>query len=399
MTLLIASQAVAEGLTVALGFAVQASLLGAADAGWAQSPDYRSALVAAVGYVALVLALNRALVGEKQRLSTTLAQLARLKHGIDHLEDEPGRGPALAGPADALSQVTGDARRARQLDRVSELDETLGQLLQVAQQALDAHAVLYFDLDRLAERALLRAARGPASLVPDCTVPLGSDPFSFLIERGQPFYATDFKRLLWELPWYRGQVKIGSLMAVPVEASGVTVAALVADKLEIQAFTGKEPGLLAGFASLAGEANQRVRASFDREELGAEFKALYTVSQRLATLSREEDVREQLLRSARHIVGLQGAAVVMSDDHLTRYVIEAGFGWPSEYLSRTVGLDERTWAAWVLRSAEEAYLLDDVAGHDTRMPILVLDEGASRAESLLAPAAARRRTVRSAPWS
>jgi diguanylate cyclase (GGDEF)-like protein len=59
-----------------------------------------------------------------------------------------------------------------------------------------------------------------------------------------------------------------------------------------------------------------------------------------------------------------------------------------------VGLDERTWAAWVLRSAEESYLLDHLAGHEDRMPVLVLDEGVGRAESLLAvPLRARNRTL------
>jgi diguanylate cyclase (GGDEF)-like protein len=47
----------------------------------------------------------------------------------------------------------------------------------------------------------------------------------------------------------------------------------------------------------------------------------------------------------------------------------------------------------VLRSAEDPYLLDDLSGHEERMPVLVLDEGALRAESLLTvPLRARNRT-------
>jgi diguanylate cyclase (GGDEF)-like protein len=396
MTLLIASQAVAEGLWLALGFAGQATLLAAAEAAWARPFDPRHAVAAAVGYLALALAVNRALAGEKRRLSTALAELARVRHGIDQLDDEsPGRG---AGPAtsaaEALRQVTGEGRRARQLDRANELDSALRRIVDVAHEAVGAHAVLYFDLDRQREQALLRVAHGPESLLPDCAVPLGSDPFSFLLQRDQPFYATDFKRLLWELPWYRGQVKVGSLLALPVKVGTVSVGALLADRLEIQSFTGREPQLVAGFAGLAGEAIQHVRASLGREELDVEFKAVYPISQRLATLSREPEVHELLMRSARHVAGLDGAAVVMTDELETRYVVEAAFGWPTEYAKRTVALDERTWAAWVLRSAEEAYLLDHVAGHETRMPVLVLDEGGGRAGSLLAvPLRARNRTL------
>ena len=394
MTLLVGSQAVAEDLRVALAFAAQATLLAFAEAAWPPQ-DWWPAAAAAIGYPALAFAVNRALAGEKRRLGTALAELARLKHGIDQLEDEPADAPAPAtSAAHALRQVSEEGRRARQLDRAAELDESLKRVVDVARSALGAHAVVYFDVDRQGERAHLRAGQGPPSLLPNCAAPLGADPLSFVMERGQTFYATDFKRLLWDLPWYRGQVKIGSLLAVPVRVGEMIVGVLVADRLEIQSFTGEEPRLLDSFAALAAEAIQRARASLGREELDAEFKAVYPISQRLATLSRESEVLELLLRSARHLVALDGAAVVMTDDLDTRYVVEAGFGWPTDFLKREVGLDERTWAAWVLRSAEEAYLLDHVAGHENRMPLLVLDEGTGRAESLLAvPLRARNRTL------
>ena len=380
---------------MAFAFAAQAALLAVATGLWAQPPDLRPGVAGVIGYPALAFAINRALAGEKRRLSTALAELARLKHGIDQLEDEAGGSAAPLSPAtQALRQVSGEGRRARQLDRATALDESLRRIVDVAHAAVGAHSLLYFDVDRQRERAHLRAARGPSSLVSDCSTPLGGDPFSFLLEREQTFYATDFKRVLWELPWYRGQVKIGSLLAVPVRVGEVVVGALVADRIEIQSFTGREPELLDGFAALAGEAIQGARASLGREELDVEFKAVYPISQRLATLAREADVRDLLLRSAGQLVAADGAAVVMTDELETRYVIEAGHGWPADFRGREVGLDERTWAAWVLRSAEEAYLLDNLAGQEERMPVLVLDEGAGRGDSLLAvPLRARNRTL------
>jgi len=405
MALLVAALAVAEGLPLALGVAGQAALLALAEAlrpllpplppGAAPAFDPRPVVAAAFGYFALALAVNRALAGEKRRLSATLAELARLKHGIDQLSDEPDAASApRASAAEALRQVTGEGRRARQLDRASELDLALGRILEVAQEATVAHAALYFDLDRQREQAHLRVSRGAAALLPDCAVPLGDDPFSFLIQRGQAFYATDFKRLLHQLPWYRGTVQIGTVVAVPVRVGDVIVGALVVDKLETQAFTGREPRILSGIAELAAEAIRGTRASLGREELDAEFKAVYPISQRLATLAREPEVRELLLRSARHLANLEAGAVVMADELETRYVVEAGFGWPQEFLKREVGLDERTWAAWVMRSAEEAYMLESLAGGENRMPVLVLDEASGRAESLLAvPLRARGRTL------
>jgi diguanylate cyclase (GGDEF)-like protein len=405
MVLLVAALSVAEGLPVALGVAGQATLLALADAVRPLLPplapvgpppfDPRPVIAAAVGYFALAFAVNRALAGEKQRLSATLAELARLEHGIAQLDEEPAGAPAPpASAAQALRQVTEEGRRARQLDRASELDAALQRLVDVAHLAVGAHSVLYFDVDRQREQAHLRVSRGVPALLPGGAAPLGADPFSFVLERGQPFYATDFRRLLWELPWYRGQVKVGTLLAVPVRAGDVIVGALVADRLEIQAFTANEPRLLEGFAVLAADAIQRVRASLGREELDAEFKAVYPLSQRLATLAREAEVRELVLRASRHLAPVDGGAVAMADDLDTRYVVEAAFGWPAEFLKREVSLEERTWASWVLRSAEEACLLDDVAGHEKAMPVLVLDEGAGRAESLLAvPLRARNRTL------
>ena len=99
MALLVASQAVAWDLRTATGFALQASVLAFADSAWARPLDLRMAGASTFGYLALAVAVDRALVGEKRRLSATLAELARLRHGIDQLDDEPGPGARRAGRA------------------------------------------------------------------------------------------------------------------------------------------------------------------------------------------------------------------------------------------------------------------------------------------------------------
>jgi DNA-binding response OmpR family regulator len=52
-------------------------------------------------------------------------------------------------------------------------------------------------------------------------------------------------------------VKVGSLLVVPVRAVDVIVGALLADRLEIQAFTANEPRILGAPAGLADETGQR----------------------------------------------------------------------------------------------------------------------------------------------
>jgi two-component system cell cycle response regulator len=294
-----------------------------------------------------------------------------------------------------LKQVTEEGRRSRQLDRAAELDEALRRIVGVARVALQAHAVFYFDVDRQRESAYLRASDGPdALIVPDTRMPLSADPFAFVLDRSTSFYATDFKRLLFALPYYKGEVKVGSLLATPVRTGEVITGVLVADRLEIQAFTGSEPEMLTAFATLAADSILQARAALSREEADVEFKAVYPLSQKLATLSREPEVRDLLLRSARNLIALEGAAVVTTDDLQSRYTVADTHGWMADFQRREVGLSEKTWAAWVLRSAEDPYLLDDVAGHAERMPVLVLDEGPGRVESLLTvPLRARNRTL------
>jgi diguanylate cyclase (GGDEF)-like protein len=379
MVVFLGALAIAETVWIALGVAGLAAGLAGADALSRASP-WETALATLLGYFALVLAIDRALRGEKRRLAATLAELARIHHGIDQLDEIA---PAILRPT-TLKQISEEGRRSRQVDRTEELNETLADLVRVARMATSAHAVLYFEIDRGREVAYLRASSGPDSLVSDCVVPLTSDPFAFVLDRRQAFYATDYKRLLWSLPYYKGEAKLGSLLAEPVRVADQVTGVLVADQVEIQAFTGSQPELMEAFASMISKAILQLQAAQSREELGAEFKAVYPLSRDLATLNDQTRVCHLLLRSAQDLVPFEAAAVVMSDDAQLRYSVEEAQGWAKEFEGREVGLSERTWAAWLVRSAEEPYLLDNVAGQKDHMPILVLDEGAGRAESLLA---------------
>jgi diguanylate cyclase (GGDEF)-like protein len=385
MTLLLAAVAVAEKLNLALGVAALASLLAVAEAAQADFATWRPALAATLGYTALVVAVNRALLGEKRRLGRAVDELARIKYGIGQLEEEgSGRHAVVKEPTLApLRQVSEEGRRVRAVEHAEELAEALRKLVRLARSATGANAILHFEVDRGRDLAFVRAADGPEALLRDATVPLSSDPFAFVLERGASFYATDFKRLLWSLPWYRGEVKVGSLIAVPVKTGGVVAAVLVADRIEIQSFTGSEPEVLESFAALAADALLRARASQSREDMGAEFSAVFPVSRSLAVQKDAASVRRLLLRCAKELVSLEAGAVVMTDEAQTRYRIETALGWAHEFEGREVALDERTWTAWVARSAEEYFFLDHVADKDA-MPFFVLDEGSGRADSLLA---------------
>jgi diguanylate cyclase (GGDEF)-like protein len=394
MAAVVAFVAVAEPPALAFGAAAMATLLGVLAAAPARFADWKSLVAASIGYAAIAFFVQLAQRLEKKRLSQAMAELARLRHGIDELEDAaPGQPHRLGTAGLALKDVSEDARRARRVDRAEELDAAIGRVVAIARRSLGAHACLYFNFDREADKAYLRAADGPDALVPDVVAPLRSDPFGFVVDRGQQFYATDYSRLLWRLPWYRREVKVGTVVAAPVALSEVVRGALVVDRLEIQSFTGDEPALVAMFADLIAETIRVSAASDVREELGAEFKAVYEVSRQMAGLDEPELVRQKLLASARDLLAPDGGAVVTRNAAGTGYSIDNSLGWVQEYEGRRVALLEDTWTAWLLKQDDPGVLLDDLHGGAKRRPILVLDEGSSRAESLLAVALRSGRDV------
>jgi diguanylate cyclase (GGDEF)-like protein len=393
VALIVAAIAVAEPPWIAFGAAALAAALAVVDAAAGGLVQWKPAVAASLGYSALVFAVHFAQRVQKARLSTARAELARLRHGIDELEDATPGHPSVGPAGLALREVSEDARRARRVDRAAELDQALGRVVALARRSLAAHAVCYFDFDRVAEKAFLRGSEGPESLIADTVAPLRSDPFAFVLDRGQSFYATDFKRLLWRLPYYRGEVKIGTLVAVPVRLADIVRGVLVADKMEIQAFTGEEPALIEMFAELVADTIRATTASDRREEMGTEFKAVYEVSRQMAGLDKPNLVRARLLACARDLLSPEGGAVVTVNPSGTGYSVDNSLGWVQEFEGRQVALLEDTWTAWMLKQEDAALLMDDVHGGGQRRPILVLDEGSSRAESLLAVALRSRNEV------
>ena len=93
--------------------------------------------------------------------------------------------------------------------------------------------------------------------------------------------------------------------------------------------------------------------------MGTEFKAVYDVSRQIANLTDPSPPRAAP-QLARELVTHEGAAVVLSDKAQTRYVVENAEGWANEFEGREVGMLERTWMAWLLKSDESSLLLDDL---------------------------------------
>jgi diguanylate cyclase (GGDEF)-like protein len=147
------------------------------------------------------------------------------------------------------------------------------------------------------------------------------------------------------------------------------------------------------FADLVAETIRVTAASDRREEMGTEFKAIYESSRQMAGLDKPDLIRQRLLVSARDMLSPEGGAVVTVNRSGTAYTVDNSLGWVKEYEGRPVALLEDTWTAWLLKQEDTTLLMDDVHGGGHRRPILVLDEGSARAESLLAVALRSRNEV------
>ena len=153
---------------------------------------------------------------------------------------------------------------------------------------------------------------------------------------------------------------------------------LVADSLDAQALPNREPDALAGFAEMAEAEAEAARAAVGQEELGTVAKAAFEASQQMTALVRPHAGARRCCcarpatwcpsRRPRWPWWTRRARATSS---------RRGAAGPAQYEGREVALTERTWTAWTLRGAEAPLLLDDLAGHDERMPVLVLDEGAA----------------------
>ena len=89
--------------------------------------------------------------------------------------------------------------------------------------------------------------------------------------------------MLWSLPYYRHEVKIGTLLAVPVMVRGVISGVLVVDHEETQALSNAEPVLLR-LGSLIAQAVESERETVAHQKSEVEFEAAASASQSLATM-------------------------------------------------------------------------------------------------------------------
>ncbi len=343
--------------TVSLGLGAGLLLAGATRA---QTP--LDLLSAVLGLGGTALASGLALARVKARSVELGRVITKMRQGADFLEteidpDKTFRGSVRRMDGPSLRKVSEEARTLRDLDRSAHLTKTLAPFLELAVGINQAHSALFFDIDHSRGGAFLRAKAGPDEIWGDAVLKLNTDPVGFVLERGRAFYATDFRTLLWSLPYYKTQVRIGSLLAVPVLVRGMISGVLLVDHEETQALSQAEPMLLK-LADLIAQAVENERETLAHAEREVEFEAAAHASQSLAVITEVPEIHKFVTRAVKDMAARTIDAGIV---RLRGELIE-GLPGMSEQFQEWMGagttISDRTWMAWYLTGAAEPLRID-----------------------------------------
>ncbi len=331
-------------------------------AGATRAPTALDFAADALGLGGVALAAGAAFARLKMRSIELGRVITKMRQGADFLEtemdpDKTFRGTARRKEDPALRRVSEEARTLRDLERSAHLTKTLAPFLQLARGMNHAHAALFFDIDHSRGGAFLRAQDGPAEILGDAVLPLNTDPVGFVLERRRTFYATDFRTLLWSLPYYKKEKHIGTLIAVPVLVRGAISGILVVDHEESQALSEAED-VLKQLAHLISQVVENERETLAHAEREVEFEAAASASQSMALITEVAEIHEFVARAVKEMAPKTiGAGIV----RLRGDFIEGLPGMSEEFqdwMGAGTKVSERTWMSWYLTTKKEPLRID-----------------------------------------
>lgn len=333
--------------TVTLGLASGLLLAGAT-----RPPTPMDFLADVLGLGGIALAASAAFARLKARSLELGRVITKMRQGADFLEtemdpDKTFRGTVRRKDGPVLRKVSEEARTLRDLERSAHLTKTLAPFLELARGMNRAHAALFFDIDVSRGGAFLRAQSGPQDIWADAVLPLDGDPVGFVLERRRPFYATDFRSLLWSLPYYKKEKRIGTLIAVPVLVRGAISGLLVVDHEESQALADAEP-ILTQLAHLISQVVENERETLAHAEREVEFEAAAHASQSMAVITEVVEIHQFVAHAVKDMAPKAiGAGIV----RLRGETLEGLPGMSDqfqEWMGQGTRGSERTWMAWYL---------------------------------------------------
>jgi diguanylate cyclase (GGDEF)-like protein len=246
--------------------------------------------------------------------------LARVREAARDFRLFEAPAPAAAGAPPAPERRVRDPLSGT-VAAVQQIRETLYDTLDLLKQTLDLHTCLLLVVDP--DRTSLKIAEIATDAEEIEFGPFGASEGAggAALRAGGPVTLGNLRADYGGLPWYRGPIRVGSFLAVPLRDGERWCGALVADRVDPEPFGDRERAVVSRAAERVTRTIQNERAFLQLERTKREQGHLLAASERLSGTIREDDVVQAALEAAREIVDFDFGAVASYDEKGDRHRI------------------------------------------------------------------------------
>jgi diguanylate cyclase (GGDEF)-like protein len=249
----------------------------------------------------------------------------------------------------AASLEPGELERRRTLSAVNELRQSVFFALDLLKKSLKLHtaALLWLDPSNRLKIAELVSdhdgiAEGPFDV---STGVLGA-----AVASGNTVNLRNLRGQLADVPYYRAQVRIGALLAVPVVERGVIRGVLCIDRLEDEPFGEVDEAAMRAAARSVLQAAENERVFVALERTKDEQSKLYRASEALGTSLTEDEAIDAVLHAAQGIAPYDFAAVSIYDARSKRHKVVRAVGEGAEAIEGLAFSDNTGLASMAVKN-------------------------------------------------
>ncbi|MBI5488067.1 MAG: diguanylate cyclase [Deltaproteobacteria bacterium] len=233
---------------------------------------------------------------------------------------------------------------------VHQIQETLFDTLDLLRQSLSLHSCAVLLVDR--DRASLKLAEiaTEAEEIECGPFGVGDGVAGAAMRTGGALTLGNLRPDYRGLPYYRGPIRVGSFLAVPFRDGEDWRGVLVVDRLEPDAFGGREQKIIVRAAERVARTIQNERAFLQLERTKREQGQLLEASERLSNTIREDDVETGAIEAARAIVDFDFAALVTFDERTGRHQVRRAAGHAAADVAQLAFDDNQSLVAIAVRT-------------------------------------------------
>lgn len=254
-----------------------------------------------------------------------------------------------------------DAERKRAIAAVQAVRESLHQVLELAQRALQPHATMLFWLDDSGRQLRLRSWRSSSDALSQKPLEARRGALGSVVTRGASVNLQGLKAEFEGITYYEGSVHPCCFLGVPVLEGEHLRGVLAVDRLEEKPFGPGDEALLTTLAREVVRASEveRLFDVMDRDRRSQE--ALLRLAEQLNTALTLDAALDALVAGVLEVSDCELAAVVLVDDAGLQVVRARGPGVPATLEGRRLD-DEGSLVASAVRTQASLPARGELAG-------------------------------------